>query len=101
MGHVYKAFDPRLHREIAIKVAAERFSQRFDREVRAIATLNHPNICTIHDVGPNYLVTELVAEKRCGTGSGARFPSNATSRLPGRCSRLFAQRIMPTSSIAT
>jgi non-specific serine/threonine protein kinase len=60
MGRVYKAFDPRLHREIAIKIAAERFSERFDREVRAIATLNHPNICTIHDVGPNYLVTELV-----------------------------------------
>ena len=61
MGQVYRAFDPRLHREIAIKIAAERFSERFAREVRAIATLNHPNICTIHDVGPNYLVTELVA----------------------------------------
>src|SRR5437870_1472320 len=60
MGQVYKAFDPRLHREIAIKIAAERFSERFDREVRAIATLNHPNICTSHDVGPNYLVTVLV-----------------------------------------
>ena len=60
MGQVYKAFDPRLHREIAIKVAAQRFSERFEREARAIATLNHPNICTIHDVGPNYLVTELV-----------------------------------------
>ena len=60
MGQVYKAFDPRLRREIAIKIAAERFSERFDREVRAIATLNHPNVCTIHDVGPNYLVTELV-----------------------------------------
>jgi len=60
MGQVYKAFDPRLHREIAIKIAAERFSERFEREVRAIATLNHPNICTIHDVGPNFLVTELV-----------------------------------------
>jgi serine/threonine protein kinase/Tfp pilus assembly protein PilF len=60
MGQVYKAFDPRLHREIAIKIAAERFSERFDGEVRAIAMLNHPNICTIHDVGPNYLVTELV-----------------------------------------
>ena len=60
MGQVYKAFDPRLHREIAIKIAEERFSERFDREVRAIAMLNHPNICTIHDVGPNYLVTELV-----------------------------------------
>ena len=60
MGQVYKAFDPRLHREVAIKVAAERFSERFDREVRVVATLNHPNICTLHDVGPNYLVMELV-----------------------------------------
>ena len=60
MGQVYKAFDRRLHREIAIKVCAERFSEQFDREVRVIATLNHPNICTVHDVGPDYLVTELV-----------------------------------------
>jgi serine/threonine protein kinase/Tfp pilus assembly protein PilF len=60
MGQVYKAFDPRLHREIAIKIAGQRFTERFDREVRVIATLNHPNICTLHDVGPNYLVTELV-----------------------------------------
>src|SRR5258707_11444418 len=60
MGEVYKAFDSRLQREIAIKVSTERFSQRFEREARTIATLNHPNICTVYDVGPNYLVTELV-----------------------------------------
>src|SRR6202050_4994844 len=60
MGEVYKARDPRLGRDAAIKVAAERFSDRFDREVRTIAALNHPNICTLYDVGPNYLVTELV-----------------------------------------
>jgi TolB-like protein/tetratricopeptide (TPR) repeat protein len=60
MGEVYKAFDPQLHREVAIKVAADHFSERFDREVRAVATLNHPNICTLHAVGPNYLVMELV-----------------------------------------
>ena len=42
------------------KISAERFSDRFGREVRAIASLNHPNICTIHDVGPDYLVMELV-----------------------------------------
>jgi len=60
MGQVYKARDPRLSRDVAIKVAAERFSERFDREFRAIAALNHPNICTLYDVGPNYLVTELV-----------------------------------------
>ena len=60
MGYVYRAFDPRLHRDVAIKLAAERFSERFEREVRTIATLNHPNICTVHDVGQNFLVTELV-----------------------------------------
>jgi serine/threonine-protein kinase len=60
MGQVYKAFDARLRREVAIKVAGEHFSERFEREARAIAALNHPNICTVHDVGPNYLVMELV-----------------------------------------
>ena len=60
MGEVYRASDTRLSREVAIKVSAERFSERFEREARAIAALNHPNICTLHDVGPNYLVMELV-----------------------------------------
>ena len=40
MGQVYKAFDARLGRDVAIKVAAERFSERFDREVRLVASLN-------------------------------------------------------------
>src|SRR5262245_1821589 len=60
MGEVYRATDTRLHREVAVKVSAERFSDRFEREARAVASLNHPNICTLHDVGPNYLVMELV-----------------------------------------
>jgi len=60
MGQVYKAFDARLCREVAVKVAGERLSERFDREACAIAALNHPNICTVYDVGPNYLVMELV-----------------------------------------
>ncbi len=60
MGEVYRAHDPRLQRDVAIKVSPERFSERFDREARAIAALNHPNICQIYDVGPNYLVMELV-----------------------------------------
>lgn len=64
MGHVYRATDPRMGRDVAIKVVAEDFMQRFDREVRAIAALNHPNICTIHDVGPNYLVMEYLAGER-------------------------------------
>jgi serine/threonine-protein kinase len=57
---VYRAHDPRMGRDVAIKVSAERFSDRFEREVRAVAALNHPNICQIYDVGPNYLVMELV-----------------------------------------
>ena len=60
MGEVYLARDPRLGRNVAIKVSAERFSERFEREARAVAALNHPNICTLHDVGPNYLVMEFV-----------------------------------------
>src|SRR5580704_12273642 len=60
MGQVFRALDTRLGRNVAIKVAQERFTDRFEREVRAIAALNHPNICTVHDVGPNYLVMELV-----------------------------------------
>src|SRR5580698_2709123 len=60
MGEVYRARDIRLGRDVAIKVSAERFTDRFEREARAIAALNHPNICTLHDVGPNYLVMELI-----------------------------------------
>jgi serine/threonine protein kinase len=60
MGEVYRARDPRMGRDVAIKVSAERFSDRFEREVHAVAALNHPSICQIHDVGPNYLVMELV-----------------------------------------
>ncbi len=60
MGEVYRATDTRMGRDVAIKVVAEQFMERFDREVRAIAALNHPNICTIHDVGPNYLVMEYL-----------------------------------------
>src|SRR5579862_1211823 len=60
MGEVYRATDTRLHRDVAIKVSAARFSERFEREARAIASLNHPHICQLHDVGPNYLVMEFV-----------------------------------------
>jgi serine/threonine protein kinase len=60
MGEVYRAHDPQLNREVAVKTSLERFSERFDREAHAIAALNHPNICQIYDVGPNYLVMELV-----------------------------------------
>src|SRR5215469_13793313 len=60
MGEVYKALDTRLNRVVAIKVSHEEFSERFEREARAVAALNHPNICQLYDVGPDYLVMEFV-----------------------------------------
>jgi Tol biopolymer transport system component/predicted Ser/Thr protein kinase len=60
MGEVYRAKDTRLPREAAIKISAQQFSERFSREAKIIAALNHPNISTLYDIGPNYLVMELV-----------------------------------------
>ncbi len=60
MGEVFRAVDTRLGRAVAIKTTREQFSARFEREARAISALNHRNICTLYDVGPNYLVMELV-----------------------------------------
>jgi serine/threonine-protein kinase len=60
MGEVWKARDTRVGRTVAVKVCAERFSERFEREAQAIAALNHPHVCTLYDVGPNYLVMEYI-----------------------------------------
>jgi serine/threonine protein kinase/Tol biopolymer transport system component len=60
MGEVYKARDTRLGRVVAVKVSQAQFSERFEREARAVAALNHPHICHLYDVGPNFLVMEYV-----------------------------------------
>src|ERR1700674_699675 len=60
MGEVWKARDTQLDRDVALKVSKSEFTARFDREARAIAAFNHANICQIYDVGPNYLVMELI-----------------------------------------
>src|SRR5215471_7571242 len=65
MGEVYRAVDTRLGRKVAIKIATEQFSKRFEHEARAISALNHPHICTLYDIGllpsgTTYIVTELV-----------------------------------------
>ena len=60
MGEVFRARDTRLGRSVALKAAKAQFSGRFEREARAISALNHPHICTLYDVGPDYLVMELV-----------------------------------------
>jgi non-specific serine/threonine protein kinase len=73
MGVVYKAEDSRLGRIVAVKflpesLAADRTAvERFQREARAVSALNHPNICTLYDVGPNYLVMELVEGETIAT----------------------------------
>ena len=70
MGEVYRARDTRLARDVAIKVlpdhhaATSEVRARFEREARTVSSLNHPHICTLHDVGregdTDYLVMELV-----------------------------------------
>ena len=60
MGEVYRAKDTRLRRDVAVKISQQQFNERFEREARAVASLNHPNICSLYDVGPNYLVMEYV-----------------------------------------
>lgn len=66
MGEVYKARDTRLERTVAIKVLPEHIAQRedartrFEREARAVGSLKHPNICTLYDIGDNYMVMELI-----------------------------------------
>src|SRR6478736_4746208 len=70
MGEVYRARDPRLGREVAIKVLPESLSQdadrlkRFEQEARAAGALNHPNITAVYDIGSSegspYIVTELL-----------------------------------------
>ena len=60
MGEVFRATDTRLDRPVAIKKTHHEFSDRFEREARAISALNHPHICTLYDVGSDYLVMELV-----------------------------------------
>jgi serine/threonine-protein kinase len=66
MGEVYKARDTRLDRIVAIKILPPtlagdpEFRERFDREARTISRLTHPNICTLYDVGENFLVMEYL-----------------------------------------
>ena len=55
MGEVWKARDARRNRLVAIKASHSRFSERFEREARAIAAVNHPHVCSLYDVGPDYL----------------------------------------------
>src|SRR6266852_1607987 len=60
MGEVWRGRDTRLDRNVAIKIVPPEFAQRFEREAKSISSINHPHICTLYDVGENYLVMELL-----------------------------------------
>ena len=78
MGEVYRAHDARLGRDVAVKVLPSAMSrdperrERFQREARAIAALNHPHICAIHDVGEQDGMDFLVMELLDGESLAAR-----------------------------
>ena len=93
MGEVYRAVDTRLGRAVAVKIAQRQFIERFEREARAISSLNHPHICTLYDVGPNYLVMELVE----GETIAARLRSEA---LPVKTALRYASQILAALSEA-
>ena len=75
MGEVWKARDTRLDRIVAVKRLKGQHTARFEQEARAIAALNHPHICQLYDVGPDYLVMEFV------DGAPLRGPSSAEEAL--------------------
>src|SRR5262245_52810864 len=73
-GEVYKATDTRLNRTVAIKVLKGPDIDRLEREARLIAALNNPHICSIYDIGTNYIVMEYVE----GTPIKGPLPVNLT-----------------------
>ena len=80
MGEVWKARDTRLNRFVAIKTSGEKYSERFEREMRAIASLSHPNVCALYDVGPDYLVMELLEGQTLAARDTSASPSGGRGR---------------------
>jgi eukaryotic-like serine/threonine-protein kinase len=72
MGEVYEARDTRLERNVAIKISGVRFTERFEREARAISSLNHPHICALYDIGREDSTDFLVMEHLEGETLEAR-----------------------------
>jgi serine/threonine protein kinase len=95
MGEVYRARDTRLDRTVAIKILPEHISakpqarERFEREARAVSSLNHPHICTLHDVGHqdgiDYLVMEyLEGETLAHRLKKGPLPPDQVLQMPSR-----------------
>ncbi len=77
MGEVYEARDTRLERTVAIKISGVRFTERFEREARAISSLNHPHICALYDIGREDSTDFLVMEHLEGETLEARLRKGA------------------------
>jgi serine/threonine protein kinase len=97
MSEVYRAKDTRLDRTVAIKTIAGAFSERFEREARAISALNHPHICTLHDIGTKRGVSFLVMEHVEGAEPKGRYRSTKPSDTAFR----FATRLKPRTERAS
>jgi Tol biopolymer transport system component len=91
MGQVFRATDTRLKRAVAIKICKAEFIDRFEQEARSIASINHPNVCTLHDVGPNYLVMELVeGETLAARLKRGKLSANETIRIGAQIAEALA-----------
>jgi eukaryotic-like serine/threonine-protein kinase len=84
MGQVWKGRDPRLSRTVAIKILKSGFSERFEREARAVSSLNHPHICTLYDIGIEDGVPYLVMEYVEGRPVGGPLPLRDVLRYAGQ-----------------
>src|SRR5579871_517098 len=94
MGEVWKATDTRLNRTVALKRLKGEHGARFEQEARAIASLNHSNICHIYDVGPGYLVLEYVeGAPLCGP-MGAEEATRAALQIAGALEEAHARGIL-------
>ena len=94
MGEVYRARDSRLDRDVAIKILpasvaddADRL-RRFEHEARAIASLNHPHVCQLYNIGPGYLVLDTSTASHCAVQSQHQKRSARRSRSRARWRRL-------------
>jgi serine/threonine protein kinase len=96
MGEVYKARDPRLDRIVALKVSKAEFTERFSREARTVAQLNHAHVCTLHDVGPT--AWSWSSSRACRYT--ARFRWRKPGSTPGRFSTLSTPPTAKASSTA-
>src|SRR6267154_6497620 len=72
MGEVYEARDTRLDRTVAVKICKGQITERFEREARAISSLNHPHICALYDIGREDSVEFFVMELLDGESLAAR-----------------------------